>query len=641
MNIIPSVSTDNPKVAKSAGESAQANVDGVATPAEGFLSKLVALVKGSGGEETKPLEATKSINPEAISESENAGSEKMEAGKASDTQASESSSTDELLAQDAAGKHAEDESVSGQSNKESASKAELIVSGNEEVLKRLNDANNALQPKGGKALPQQSDTDPVATAQGATQSVVGDKSNESVKPLVHSDTDINTDASQVTTSEEGVEVQSDTAAIPESAKRFIQNEVDSSSTGKNKEHLKSEDAEVKGSLLKASSEALQEPGSKGTKQDLAAESAKLSDEKLTESHRHLSDKDASEVKNTPEHEQKIDSGQSQPPTETQTVKTAHLSPGVDQADIVKLEGDQETGSSVQSIPWTVNNVDSTSPEIIAQPSIEAKAKAAPAHQSTIQSPMSAQATHVATQNQTASSLLQAETPNAAVNPQLINTPVSAPVTAAVTEQALLKTAMGAKAAATLSGALTDKPESERGSESSFAHQLSQAAGVQQSALTTGQPRIEQANTQVPLQLSREMASDEVAERVQMMLSKNLKNIDIRLDPPELGRMQIRMNMNGDGATVHFTVANQHARDALEQSMPRLREMLAQQGVQLGDTSVQQQSGNQQQSRYASNQQSQSGQGSSNQSGVGEENLEADINLDLNVAAKRDGISYYA
>lgn len=206
---------------------------------------------------------------------------------------------------------------------------------------------------------------------------------------------------------------------------------------------------------------------------------------------------------------------------------------------------------------------------------------------------------------------------------------------------MLKASLGAKAAASLVGKSLDKAETGQGGESTFAHQLSQAAGVQQNAPTGTQPRVEQANAQISLQLNREMASDQVAERVQMMLSKNLKNIDIRLDPPELGRMQIRMNMNGDGATVHFTVANQQARDALEQSMPRLREMLAQQGVQLGDTSVQQQSSNQQQNRYAAGGQPHSGQGGSNQSGMAEENLEADINLDLNVAAKRDGISYYA
>ena len=125
----------------------------------------------------------------------------------------------------------------------------------------------------------------------------------------------------------------------------------------------------------------------------------------------------------------------------------------------------------------------------------------------------------------------------------------------------------------------------------------------------------------------------------MMMSKNLKNVDIRLDPPELGRLQIRLNVGGDGATVHFTVANQQARDVIEQSMPRLREMLAQQGVQLGDSSVQQQSSGQQ-NRYAGNN-SGNGQGDSNQAFSSEENLEPGVNLDLNVTTKRDGISYYA
>lgn len=58
---------------------------------------------------------------------------------------------------------------------------------------------------------------------------------------------------------------------------------------------------------------------------------------------------------------------------------------------------------------------------------------------------------------------------------------------------------------------------------------------------------------------------------------------------------------------------------IEQSMPRLREMLAQQGVQLGDSSVQQQSSGQQ-NRYAGNN-SGNGQGDSHQAFSSEENLE--------------------
>lgn len=216
-------------------------------------------------------------------------------------------------------------------------------------------------------------------------------------------------------------------------------------------------------------------------------------------------------------------------------------------------------------------------------------------------------------------------PNVAANP-------------ALQEQALLKSALGAKVAM---GAAQSGESKEAASGEHFAQQLAAASGQQLGTQPNGM-RAEQANpAQVPLQLSRDVAADQVAERVQMMMSKNLKNIDIRLDPPELGRLQIRMNMNGDGATVHFTVANQGARDIIEQSMPRLREMLAQQGVQLGDTSVQQQASGQQQGRYATGSGQGNGQGSSNHAFGGEENLEPDTNLDLNVATKRDGISYYA
>lgn len=105
-------------------------------------------------------------------------------------------------------------------------------------------------------------------------------------------------------------------------------------------------------------------------------------------------------------------------------------------------------------------------------------------------------------------------------------------------------------------------------------------------------------------------------------------------------MQIRMNMNGDTTTVHFTVANNQARDVVEQAMPRLREMLAQQGLQLGDTSVQQQSAGQQQGRFA---QQGNGDGHSNTHGDGWDGDEStpETSMNLNVDTKQDGISFYA
>ncbi|MGX1924462.1 flagellar hook-length control protein FliK [Vibrio sp. NH-7] len=300
-------------------------------------------------------------------------------------------------------------------------------------------------------------------------------------------------------------------------------------------------------------------------------------------------------------------------------------------------------AAATAIPWAVSSdeviVDEDAVPKHKQPQVQQAVVAQSVHQALSQS----QATQMANAAQlNAASAMPAASAEALAGQlqTVVNSPANVAASPVVTEQAMLKAAMGAKATGTMLNNGKGAPGEQGGTESGFSQQLAQAAGVQQANSPTGQLRADQT-AQVPLQLNREIASDQVAERVQMMMSKNLKNIDIRLDPPELGRMQIRMNMNGDGATVHFTVANQQARDALEQSMPRLREMLAQQGVQLGDTSVQQQSSGQQQNRYAASGQGQGGQPSSNQAGLGEENLEPDINLDLNVAAKRDGISYYA
>ncbi|WP_300418383.1 flagellar hook-length control protein FliK [uncultured Pseudoalteromonas sp.] len=96
------------------------------------------------------------------------------------------------------------------------------------------------------------------------------------------------------------------------------------------------------------------------------------------------------------------------------------------------------------------------------------------------------------------------------------------------------------------------------------------------------------------------ATKMLQERVSALLNINNKEAEIRLDPPEMGSMQIRIRSDAEQAQINFVVQNQQAKEALEQSMPRLREMLAQQGIELGESSIQQ--GNPEQ------QQEQSGQG---------------------------------
>jgi flagellar hook-length control protein FliK len=223
---------------------------------------------------------------------------------------------------------------------------------------------------------------------------------------------------------------------------------------------------------------------------------------------------------------------------------------------------------------------------------------------------------------------------------VLNQPMSAAQLAAVNQGNDISTAKTLSMAGGVLGAKSllgdNSRESTKGTESNFASQLSHLTGQQGSSLAAIKAEVQQT----PVHINKEASADQMAEKVNMMMSKNLKNIDIRLDPPELGKMQIRMNMNGDMTTVHFTVANQHARDAIEQSMPRLREMLSQQGVQLGETAVQQQH-SQQQGGYAASGRGQSnGSAESNLVGT-EQNVDGDVKVDLNLATKRDGISFYA
>ncbi|PTP97344.1 flagellar hook-length control protein FliK [Vibrio splendidus] len=230
---------------------------------------------------------------------------------------------------------------------------------------------------------------------------------------------------------------------------------------------------------------------------------------------------------------------------------------------------------------------------------------------------------------------------AALDPSLTAQSLAMNATPATTKAGSTDTLLKAGAGAAALSGLGKAGAKEDSKDSTLAQQIASAAGAQGTATVGSAPtRAEiQAAQQAPLQLTKELANEQVAEKVQMMMSKNLKNLDIRLDPPELGQMKIRMTMNNDVANVHFTVSNQQAREVIEQTLPRLREMLAQQGLQLADSSVQQQSSGQGQDRYNNGEQ-QSGTNRTND-GQGDENLDSGSNLELNVASKRDGISYYA
>lgn len=86
--------------------------------------------------------------------------------------------------------------------------------------------------------------------------------------------------------------------------------------------------------------------------------------------------------------------------------------------------------------------------------------------------------------------------------------------------------------------------------------------------------------------------EEMGQKLTWMVGNNRQQADLVLTPPQLGRVEVSLTMNGDQATAIFTSTNPAVREALENSLHRLREVLAEAGVSLGQTQVGSQSPNQ-------------------------------------------------
>ena len=92
-------------------------------------------------------------------------------------------------------------------------------------------------------------------------------------------------------------------------------------------------------------------------------------------------------------------------------------------------------------------------------------------------------------------------------------------------------------------------------------------------------------TGVPVALGQPQWGQAVGERVLWLAAQNVSAAEIRLDPPELGPMQVRVSVNQEQVNVSFTSPHPAVREVLDQQLNRLREMFSEQGLNLVDVDV--------------------------------------------------------
>ena len=104
-----------------------------------------------------------------------------------------------------------------------------------------------------------------------------------------------------------------------------------------------------------------------------------------------------------------------------------------------------------------------------------------------------------------------------------------------------------------------------------------------------------SNTAPPAPLRLEIAmplatpgwDQQLGQRVVWMSNQHGQIAELRINPPDLGPVEMRLTLDqgGQQASLQFSSPHAAVRETIENAMPRLREMMADAGIALGNTTV--------------------------------------------------------
>lgn len=153
-------------------------------------------------------------------------------------------------------------------------------------------------------------------------------------------------------------------------------------------------------------------------------------------------------------------------------------------------------------------------------------------------------------------------------------PIALPADAQVTEDVALPDSL--KDAIANAGSDTDAPTTP------LLHALHAAAELK--AAATASTPFQGDPTPTP-HIGGDDFDDAMSARIGWLADQKIGHATIKVTPHDLGQIEVRLQMDGDNVHASFSSAHADVRHALESSIPRLREMLNDQGFQLGNADV--------------------------------------------------------
>ena len=161
--------------------------------------------------------------------------------------------------------------------------------------------------------------------------------------------------------------------------------------------------------------------------------------------------------------------------------------------------------------------------------------------------------------------------------------------------------------------------------------------AQLNSVEMGKTGVTPASEHIPARLGTTAWDNQVSQKVVWMVGGMDQSATLTLNPPDLGPVQVVLNVNNDQATVAFSSATPEVRAALENAMPRLRDMLGEAGVTLGEASVSANMPDQRQADTSGGNDSRNGRNNGgNGNGVRSGEAEIPLPRSANRAASNDG-----
>lgn len=111
----------------------------------------------------------------------------------------------------------------------------------------------------------------------------------------------------------------------------------------------------------------------------------------------------------------------------------------------------------------------------------------------------------------------------------------------------------------------------------------QGIPIQESRQNTEPPLIKTLD--IPVDIRNSQWADKFSEQIVWLGHQGIKSAVIKIHPEDLGPLEISVKVVKDAASVNIISHNGHVRDIVDQALPRLREMMADQGLNLSEVHV--------------------------------------------------------